>query len=226
MNTAVLFSGGKDSTLALYYALNYTKVKCLISIISKNPFSYMFHTPNINLVEKQSKALEIPIIIRKTKGEKEKELKDLEEAISLAVKKYKIQGIVTGTLSSIYQTSRIQKICNKLSIECFNPLWQKDQFELLKEIIKLKFKVIITGVFALDFDKFLGKTINKNFIISMKKLNKLYSINPAGEGGEFETFVLDGPIFKKKLSITKSHKESIDENSSLLIIDKIKLIKK
>jgi len=226
MDTAVLFSGGKDSTLALYYALNYSNVKCLISIISKNPFSYMFHTPNIELVKEQSKALDIPLIVVKSKGEKEKELKDLERAIKLAIKRYKIKGIISGAVLSNYQVSRIQRICNKLGIECFNPLWQKDQFKLLEELVKLKFRVIITGVFALGFDNFLGKTINMDFINAMKKLNKLYKINPAGEGGEYESFVLDAPIFKKRLVITKKHKKKIDENTSLLIIDKLKLVKK
>ena len=149
MKLGVLFSGGKDSTLALYIAkkLGY-EVSCLISIISKNPDSYMFHTPSIEKTKVQAKAMDIPIILQKTKGKKEIELKDLEDAVKTAVKKYKIQGIVTGAVESVYQSSRIQKICDKLKIECFNPLWQKDQFQLLDDLIKNKFEAIRTSVSA------------------------------------------------------------------------------
>ena len=143
----------------------------------------MFHTPSISKTKKQAEAMKIPILIQKTKGEKEIELKDLEEAIKKAKEKYKIQGIVTGAVESVYQASRIQKICDKLKLECFNPLWLKNQFELLEDLLKNKFEVIIAGVFAFPFDaKWLGRKIDKKFIEDIKKLNEKYKINPAGEG--------------------------------------------
>ena len=71
LKTAILYSGGKDSTLALQYALKYTHVKCLIIMISKNRESYMFHTPNIYWAEKQAEAIGIPSIVQYTEGEKE-----------------------------------------------------------------------------------------------------------------------------------------------------------
>lgn len=199
----VLFTGGKDSCLALFLAkkIGY-EISCLISIESENKESYMFHTPSISEVKKQAKVLGIPLIMRKTKGKKEKELRDLEKAIRVAIKKFKIHGIVTGAVESVYQASRIQSICNKLNIECFNPLWQKDQFELLEDILKYKFEVILTGIFAYPFKKeWLGRKIDKEFIKEMKNLNKRYQINPAGEGGEFESFVLHCPLFKRRLRI-------------------------
>lgn len=203
MKLGILFSGGKDSTYAAYLAgKNGYEISCLISIISENKESYMFHTPSILQTEKQADAMNIPLIIEKTKGEKENELEDLERAIKTAVDKHKIQGIATGAVESVYQFSRIQKICNKLKIECFNPLWQKNQIELLNELIENKFEIIITGVFAYPLDeKWLGKKIDRKFIEEIKAMNEKYKISPAGEGGEFETFVLDCPLFKKKLKI-------------------------
>ena len=214
MKLGVLFSGGKDSTYAAYLAKkNRYEISCLISIISENKESYMFHTPSISKTEKQSEAMNIPIIIQKTKGKKEEELDDLKNAIKKAVKKFKIEGIVTGAVESVYQASRIQKICNELNLECFNPLWQKNQIELLDNLIKNKFEVIITGVFAYPFDeKWLGRKIDKRFIEEIKKLNEKYKINPAGEGGEFETFVLNCPMFKRKLKI-KSFEDFGEGNS-------------
>jgi len=203
MKFGVLFSGGKDSTYAMYLAKKSGhEISCLISVFSKNQDSFMFHTPSINLVEEQSKLLQIPIIIQTTKGEKEKELLDLKNVIETAKKKYEIQGIVTGALESVYQASRIQKICNELKIECFNPLWKKNQIELLKELIRNKFEIIISGVAGYPLDKsWIGRNIDDKFISEVEILQKKFQINPAGEGGEFESLVLNCPMFKKRLNV-------------------------
>jgi len=215
MKLALLFSGGKDSLYAGYLAKKYGhQISCLISILSENKESYMFHTPSIEKTKIQAQAMQIPIIIQKTKGKKELELKDLEEAIRLAVKKYKIEGVITGAIQSVYQSSRIQKICNKLKIECFNPLWQKDEIEHLNDLIKNKFNVIITGVFAYPLDKnWLGRKIDKKFIKNISELNKKYKINTAGERREYETFVLNSPLFKKGLKV-KSFKDTKEGENS------------
>ncbi len=204
----VLFSGGKDSCYSAYLAKKQDyELTCLISVFSENKESYMFHTPNIKLVKQQSKVMNIPLIIKKTKGEKEKELKDLKLAIKKAKKKYKIEGIATGAVASNYQKSRIQKICDELNLKCFNPLWKKDEIKYLEEIVNSDFKVIVTGVFAYPLDKsWLGRKIDKKFIEDVKKLKEKYKIHPAGEGGEFETFVLNCPLFNKPLEV-KSFKD-------------------
>jgi len=203
MKCAVLFSGGKDSTYAAYLVKKQGyELSCLISIFSENPDSYMFHTPSISRVKKQSEVMKIPLVIQKTKGEKEKELKDLETVIRNVKRKYSIDAIITGTVESAYQASRIQKICYNLNLDCFNPLWQKDQFELLKDVIKNDFKIIITGIFAYPLDKsWLGKEINKKFLKNISIFIDKYRINPAGEGGEYESFVLYCPLFSRELEI-------------------------
>jgi len=214
MKLAVLFSGGKDSTFAAWIARSqgYT-LSCLVSVISENPDSFMFHTPSILRVEKQADSMKLPLIIQETKGEKEKELEDLEAALATAVKKYGIEGVVAGAVESVYQASRIQRICHKLGLECFNPLWQKDQFALLEDLVKEGFEAVLVGVFAYPLgESFLGRKIDTKFIKEMKELNEEYKINPAGEGGEFETFVLNCPLFKKKLEV-KSFKDSGENNS-------------
>jgi ABC transporter with metal-binding/Fe-S-binding domain ATP-binding protein len=202
MKLGVLFSGGKDSTYAAFLAKQQGhELVCLISLISENTESYMFHTPAIQMTVQQAELMEIPLIIQKTKGEKEKELDDLQKAIKIAVEKYKIEGIVTGALASVYQASRIQKLCDTLKIQCINPLWQKNQMTLLEELIKNKFEVIIVGVFAYPLDKtWIGRKIDAQFVLDVKKMQEKYKINPAGEGGEFESLVLDCPLFKKPVS--------------------------
>ncbi len=222
MRTAVLFSGGKDSTLALYYAKEFSQVACLISIQSENPESYMFHTPNINLVEKQAEAIGIPAIIQKTKGIKEEELDDLKTAILQAIHDYGIEGIVTGAVESVYQASRVQTICDDLHIECFNPLWQKDQFAVLHDLVILGFEVMIIGVFAEGFDKsWLGRIIDANMIVELQKLHNKFFLNPSFEGGEAETIVLFAPFFKKRLRIKKAKKMMYTNNSGIYQIEEL-----
>ncbi len=223
MKSAILFSGGKDSCLALHYALKNSEVKCLITLISENKASYMFHTPNISLAEKQAEIIGLPIIVKKTKGEKEKELEDLKAAIIETKAKYRIEEIFTGAIASFYQKSRVEQICEELGLKCSSPLWQRDQFELLQEIINLNFEVIITGAFALGLDSFIGKKIDAKFLEDIRKVHEKYKINPAGEGGEFETFTLNAPFFKKALKIEKSHIEQDKEGCKILVIEQVSL---
>ncbi|MGD9276611.1 MAG: diphthine--ammonia ligase [Candidatus Pacearchaeota archaeon] len=215
MKLGVLFSGGKDSCFAAYLARQHGhELTCLISILSENKNSFMFHTPSIKKTKVQAGAMNIPLIIKKTKGEKETELEDLEKGIIEAKKDFEIEGIVTGAIASVYQASKIQKICNKLNLECFNPLWQKDELSYLHELIKNKFKIIVSGVFAYPLEKsFLGREIDKKFIKEIIELNKKYKIHVAGEGGEFETFVLNCPLFSHELKI-KNYKDTKEGENS------------
>jgi ABC transporter with metal-binding/Fe-S-binding domain ATP-binding protein len=206
MRCGVLFSGGKDSTYAAYLAKKKGyDIGCLISIFSENPESYMFHTPSVSKVEKQAEVMEIPLITQKTKGIKESELGDLEKALQIAKNRYKIGVVVTGAVESVYQKSRIEKICDNLGLKCFNPLWKMDQIDLLKDLIINDFTVVIVGVFAFPLDSsWLGRVIDEGFVEEVSVLYEKYDVNPAGEGGEFETFVLDCPLFSRGLNILSS----------------------
>ena len=226
MRLGLLFSGGKDSTLALHYAKGKEEVVCLITLVSENKESYMFHTPNINITALQAEALELPQIAKTTTGEKEKELLDLEEAIAEAAREFQIQGVVTGAVESVYQSERVQRICDKLDLWCFNPLWKLDQRALLAELLKRRFKVVISGVFAYPFDeKWLGKQIDAPLISRLMELSKKHHFSPSGEGGEIETTVLDAPQFKKKIEILNYTIEARG-NSGVFKIDRARLVEK
>ncbi len=227
MRLGVLFSGGKDSTFAMYKAMKENEIACLISVISENEDSYMFHTPNIHLCEIQAECIGLPLIKKITKGEKEKELKDLKDIISEAKKEFKIQGIVTGALASKYQAERIQKICDELNLKCVNPLWQMNQEDELRDIIKNKFKFVIIKISAYGFDKsWLGRVITNKDIDRLAEINKKIGINIAFEGGEAETLVIDGPIFKKKIKIIKADRIMENDFTGVYKIEKTKLVNK
>ena len=119
MKLGILFSGGKDSYIAMQMAAGSHEISCLLTMDSHNQDSWMFHTPAIKWTKLQSESLGIPQIIQETDGIQDRELDDLFELIEKAKKEYSIQGIVTGALASTYQSIRIQKICNKLKLWCF-----------------------------------------------------------------------------------------------------------
>ncbi len=226
MKLGVLFSGGKDSTLALHRAQEKEEVKCLITLRSKNLESYMFHTPNINLSTLQAEALGIPMITKETEGKKEEELADLQEAIAQAQRTFHIEGIVTGAVESVYQAQRVQRICNRLDVWCFNPLWKQNQKALLEELVEKRFRVIISGIFAYPLDeKWLGKELDAEVIRQLVSLQQKYGISPSGEGGEIETTVLDAPLFKKRIEILDYTVEA-KGNSGVFRIKEERLIQK
>ena len=205
MNVATLFSGGKDSMFAIYIAKQYGwNITNLVSIQPEKQDSWMFHSINIHLTDLLSEALEIPLVKKSTKGEKETELDDLKSLLQ----DLPIDGVISGAIASEYQRTRIEKICYELKIKSFTPLWHKNQQLLLRDQLHAGFHIIIVGVFAQGFDDtWLGRTIDENTIDMLADLHKKYRINIAGEGGEFETLVVDGPLFHKKIVIDNAVKE-------------------
>ncbi|MCW4054027.1 MAG: TIGR00289 family protein [Candidatus Bathyarchaeota archaeon] len=226
MRFGVLFSGGKDSTLALHKAAEKEEVVCLITLVSENKESFMFHTPNIDLTRLQAEALDLPLIRQATEGKPEEELEDLEEAIARTAKDFSIDSIVTGAVDSVYQTTRVQQICNRLDLWCVNPLWKRNQKALLKEVLAKDFKAVVSGVFAYPLDKsWLGKQIDEDLIEKLVALSEMYGLNPSGEGGEIETTVLDSPLFKKKIEILDFEVEA-QGNSGVFRIKQARLTEK
>ena len=205
MDLAALVSGGKDSLYAAYLVSKKNDIKYIISFISDNPESYMFHVPNVHLVAEQAKVMDVRFLEKRTKGIKEEELDDMKSILKLIADE--IDGVVCGAIASNYQKSRLEKICQELHLGLDAPLWHKDQEGLMRDMLKNDFRTIITAVAAPPLDEsWLGRMIDEKCLKELIELNKRYGISVSGEGGELETFVLNCPLFSKKIRIMSSQK--------------------
>ena len=219
MTNACLLSGGKDSTLALHKVIRMgIKIDLLITMVSSSKESYMFHYPNVAHTKLQAQALGIRQVFASTEGKKEEELADLKKVLS----ENGVTLLVTGATYSRYQGERINEMAKGLGIEHIAPLWHIDPEEELAEINN-DFNAIITSVSAEGFDEsFLGRRIDGEIIARLRELHKKYGINMLFEGGEAESFVLDAPLFSKRIAIRKARKEW-NGNRGMYIIEEAEL---
>lgn len=222
MKFAALFSGGKDSTFAIFKAIKEGHTPaCLISIRSQNPASYMFHTANIDLTSLQAQCLGLPLIIHPTKGVKEAELADLKDAIKKAKDQFKIEAVVSGAVGSQYQKERVEAICADLNLKSIAPLWHRPQQELVEEMIGAGFVFKIVAVAGMGLGKeLLGKDYDKDLLKKLISAHERFGVHIAGEGGEFESLVTDCPLFKKRLMIDKAQAEMAGEWEGLWRVEK------
>jgi asparagine synthase (glutamine-hydrolysing) len=228
LKLGVLFSSGKDSNYAMHVMQqqNYS-IECLITIKSQNLDSYMFHTPNIDLARLQAEAMELPLIEELTKGEKEKELDDMKNAIIRAKDEFGIEGVITGALYSNYQRERIERVCDELGLKAFSPLWHIDQEKEMYQLLDLGFEFIFSSVAAYGLNKsWVGRIISEKDIEKLVKLNEKIGLNVAGEGGEFESFVTDGPMYHKKIEIKEMEVIERDEYTAKVVITNAVLVDK
>ncbi|VVB95373.1 Diphthamide synthase [uncultured archaeon] len=201
MKLAALISGGKDSSFAIFKALQEGhSVTDLITIKPANEDSYMFHSANIHLTDLISLATEIPLTVETSTGEKEKELDDLKKALS----RVNVDGIAVGAIESEYQASRVRRICEELGLAMYVPLWHKDPEGLLREMIKyMDIRMVKVAAAGMD-ESWLGRRFDEMMIEDLKTLNKKYRVHIAGEGGEYETLVLDAPYYMKRIDLIET----------------------
>ncbi len=216
LRLAVLASGGKDSGLALWRVLrDGHQVTCLVAILSKRLDSWMFHVPNVSLVGLFGQAAGFEVVWGETGGIKEMEVEDLRRVLA----GLDVDGVVSGAVASKYQKSRVDDVCRELGLVSVAPLWGDDPLELLRETADLGFEVVFTSVSALGFDEnWLGRLLDENTIGELVELNRRFGVSVVGEGGEYETLVLDAPYFReKKIDLVETEKVWDGQNGWLKI---------
>ena len=201
MKLAALISGGKDSSFAIYRAMQEGHtVTDLVTIKPESEDSYMFHSANIHLTELISQACGIPLTSRPSSGKKEQELDDLQDAL----RSVKVDGVVAGAIASEYQASRVRRICDDLGLTMYAPLWHREPEGLLREMIRcMDIRMVKVAALGLD-ESWLGRRFDERLVEELKALSRKYRIHMAGEGGEYETLVLDAPYYKKRINLLKT----------------------
>ncbi len=205
MRLACLFSGGKDSTFAVHLAKQAGhEVSILVAMEPQNTESFLFHVPNVKWTSLQARAMNIPLLLVPTTGKKSREMVDLKDVLRDLKKNTRIEGVVTGAVFSTYQASRIQKICHELDLYCFNPLWQNSPKAHWHELLVSGFEIVLVSVAAQGLEKgWLGKLIDEHALHELVALEKKFGVSSIGEGGEYESFVVNAPLFEKKISVVK-----------------------
>jgi ABC transporter with metal-binding/Fe-S-binding domain ATP-binding protein len=212
-----LFSGGKDSSFALYRALEEgLDVRRLLTVHPEGD-SYMYHVPATDLTALAAESIGIELVDvhpdafetgeadhdSGTRGEREVE--PLERALVELDGELDggLAGVTAGAIESEYQTTRIEALCERLGTELFAPLWQRDPWELADEMLEAGFEVRIVQVAAAGLDEsWLGRRLDRDAISELRELNDEYGVHPLGEGGEFETLVVDGPHMSERIALT------------------------
>ncbi len=201
MKVAVLYSGGKDSIYALHWAwLQGFRIACLVTVFPR-PYSRMYHYPSIESTLYQAKAMDIPILYRRAR-EEDDELSLLRKLFIEARDLYGVEGVVAGALLSDYQRMRISLVAEEAGLKTYTPLWRVDQESYMREVVGNGIRFIITSVSAYGLRKdYVGMIVDEDLLEELLAIAKRYGLNPAFEGGEAETLVVDAPLFKKKLCV-------------------------
>jgi len=200
---ASLFSGGKDSVHAARLMQREYELAYLVSMKPENPDSYMFHTVNIDITRLQAEAWGVPYVEARTKGGKEEELDDLRDTLS----RLDIDGVITGAIASKYQADRINALCDELGLTHLSPLWARDREELLHEMLDSGMEIMFSAVAAHGLDQsWLGETLTQDRIIKLKSLSNRFGVDMCGEGGEYESLVVDAPWFRGCIEITDAER--------------------
>ncbi|BAJ50890.1 ATP-binding protein [Candidatus Caldarchaeum subterraneum] len=197
MRLAALFSGGKDSTYAIYLAENMGHVvEVLLTFLPQSIDSYLFHYPNIHLTPLQAEAMGRHHIIYPVAG------MDEEEALKRALSEVagRVDGVVAGALASSYQRERMKRAAEKHGFTVLTPLWGQNPGELLRQMLRNRFEIMVVAVAAAGMDRsWLGRILDEEAVKELEALSERHGVNPAGEGGEMETMVLDCPLFRKRI---------------------------
>jgi ABC transporter with metal-binding/Fe-S-binding domain ATP-binding protein len=207
---ASLFSGGKDSSWALYRALEDGLNVTRLVTVHPGDDSYMYHVPATDLAALAAESVGIDLLevdpgdlgaeaATDSAAQGDAELEPLEAALRELPS---LTGVTAGAVESEFQTSRIEAMCERLGIDLYAPLWQRDPVTLAEEMLDAGFEILIVQVAAAGLDEsWLGRRLDADALDELIVLNERYGVHPLGEGGEFETLVVDGPHMSRPIEL-------------------------
>lgn len=197
------WSGGKDSTLALYHILKNKAfdIRYLLTTVNAEADRISMHGVRSELLLAQAAALGIPA--KKVSLPASTDMQAYETAMNQAISSLKAEHINDCIFGDIFledlRAYREQKL-REAGISAHFPLWKRPTSELIREFIDLGFKTIVVCVDSSKLgDEFAGRIIDHEFIRELPA-----GVDPCGENGEFHTFVFDGPIFRNPVRFETS----------------------
>ena len=253
MKFAGLISGGKDSIYAIQTLIDqgHTLV-CVGNVAPDTKFkemdSYMYQSAGNEIVSLCAQCLDVPFYQVVTKGltlnkelaydtpSEESEIKNDEvEDMFRLMQKMKmahpeIQAVSSGAIMSTYQKNRVENLCGRLGLKSLAPIWKHEPKSLIQKFEDGGVKAILIRVCSYGLkEKHLGKGVVE-LRTHLEHLHDKFDVHCCGEGGEYETFVLDCKAYKKRIVIEESRiKVDLDNGIQYvarLLVDKAKLLDK
>ncbi len=221
-----MFSGGKDSTYAVDYARQMGwEISYLLSIKPTRTDCYLFHFATVEHTARQAEAMGIKhhLLTCDVANPKQE-----AQIVKDFVEKNKVDALVLGGVGlQVTQLKSLQKALMPSKIEVFASHAGYDHEEIVEAMIKKGYDIRITQI-ATDGlgEEWLGKQITKEAFNDLKKRSQKYGFHIGFEGGYADTFVCDGPIFKKRIIIEEAEKVMEDKYSGYLLIKKLRLVDK
>jgi len=216
LRVAVLFSGGKDSAYAIWVGEHQGWEVSLVTVRPRSDDSRMFHYPNVEWTHLQAEAMGLSHEIVPTTGMDE--MADLQHTLAKMKSRGEISGLAAGAVASDYQKTRFDNMCDAIGLKSYAPLWHRRPRLLVEDLRRSGFRIIITAVAAMGLDEsWLGRELTEQEWSNLDQLSKIHGIHLTGEGGEYESFVLDAPHFSKTIEIEKSRNEWRGDRGRMVI---------
>lgn len=218
MTTTALVSGGKDSLYAAYLAETQARdVDELLTLRPSDPESLLFHTPNLHLVRLQAEAW--------GKRYREVDVPGSGEAAEAAALREALTGasgwVVAGAIASSYQWSRLHRVCFELGRPLYTPLWGKSAGRVVREEIAAGLDIRFVHLAAEPLSpELLGRRLDLEALADLERRSRdERAVHVAGEGGEFETLVVDAPFFRARLELVRTERASRGGAHALRILE-------
>lgn len=208
MRVLALLSGGKDSVCAIEVARGFGwDVAAALVLRPAQDDAWMFHTPNLRVVAGVAQCLGLPLMEAEARAGREEELVDLEAAVAQAHEEIGFGGLVSGALASEYQRTRIDAIGHRLGLRTFAPLWHKEPRAYLASLLAAGYDVRFSRTAADGVPgAWAGERLDEGKVAAMAAHRARPHV--AGEGGEYETLVLDCPAYTRRLVVDQARVEA------------------
>ena len=217
MRVIALLSGGKDSVCAVETARGFGwDVAAALVLKPEEDDAWMFHTPNLGVVTGVADCLGLPLVEAPVRSGQDEEVEDLERALREAKARLQLDGLVSGAVASEYQRTRIDLLGHRVGLRTFAPLWHKEPRAYLASLLAGGWDLRFSRTAAEGVpNAWAGKPLDAGKIEAMAR----HPARPhvAGEGGEYETLVLDAPCFRSRIVIDRAHVEATASRATWVV---------